>query len=202
MMQNTRNIRNIFVSKNTDKEFNSKELAILEKNKKFFSHDAKYVRTMLKIINGDSEISIRLLDWFVSNYSKKNNTSYTIKINDVKSSFVVHNEYKNQLNGYSKTYFDPFCRKEKIVYYYKDNNKRHRIAFNSSIGQLNFFQWAIRNRIIIYVQNHIEDIDRDMKITAKENKVKKELLLKEQLRLSEVFSNISDESDTNPILMM
>src|ERR1044071_1260010 len=110
MTQNI-NIKKIFVPSKTGKEFNSMETAILEKNHKFFSHDTKYVKTMLKIIDGDSDISIRLLDWFVANYSKKNNTSYKIKINNSKESFVVHNEYKNKLNGYSKDYFDPFCRR-------------------------------------------------------------------------------------------
>src|SRR5258708_3991025 len=122
---------------NSSEKIDSKEMFILEKNKQFFSYNRKYIDTMLKIINGESDISIRLLDWFVSNYSKEYNTSYKIKINDTKSLFCVYNEYKNQLNGYSKDYFDPFCRKKKILYLYKDKNNENKIAFRSSIGQLN-----------------------------------------------------------------
>ena len=96
----------------SNEKFTPKERDILEKNKNFFSSDPKYIKEMLEIINGESEISIRVLDWFVANYSKKNNTSYRIKINERDEYFYVNNEYKNQLNGYSKLYFDPFCRKK------------------------------------------------------------------------------------------
>lgn len=158
----------------SNEKFTSKEKDILEKNKKFFSTDRKYIDAMLEIINGESEISIRVLDWFVANYSKKNNTFYKIKINGKEDFFYVNNEYKNQLNGYSKLYFDPFCRKKKVVYTYRDkDNDKKSLSFISSIGQLNFFQWAIRNKVIIYVKLHIKEIEQDMKETSKKNKEKK-----------------------------
>ena len=34
--------------------------------------------TILPIINGEANISIRIIDWFVTNYAKKNYTVYTI----------------------------------------------------------------------------------------------------------------------------
>lgn len=157
----------------SDEKFTYKEKQILKKNKKFFSTDRKYVEEMLKIINGESDISIRVLDWFVANYSKKYNTVYKIKINGIESFFNVNIEYKNQLNGYSKLYFDPFCRRKKVIYSYKNNDGKKNINFVSSIGQLNFFQWAIRNKVIKYVQIHLEEIENDMKETSKRNKEKK-----------------------------
>src|SRR5271154_5760781 len=143
----------------TTEKFNTTELEILAKNKKFFSTDRKYIDALLEIINGESNISIRVLDWFVSNYSKKKNTVYKIRINGKEDYFYVNNEYKNQLNSYSKWYFDPFCRKQKLIYSYKDKNNKNNISFYSSIGQLNFFQWAIRNKVIKYVQSHIKEIE-------------------------------------------
>ena len=113
------------------------------------------------------------MDWFVANYSKKNNTFYKIKVNGKEDFFYVNNEYKNQLNGYSKLYFDPFCRKKKVEYRYRDKDGKNAIGFTSSIGQLNFFQWAIRNKVIVYVKSHIKDIEQDMKDTSKKNKEKK-----------------------------
>lgn len=162
----------------TNEKFTSKEKDILEKNKNFFSTDRKYIEAMLKIIDGESEISIRVLDWFVANYSKKYNTIYKIKINGIDSLFNVNIEYKNQLNGYSKQYFDPFCRKKKVIYSYKNNDGGKDINFVSSIGQLNFFQWAIRNKIIKYVHMHLREIEDDMKETSKRNKEKKIAALK------------------------
>lgn len=191
-----------FILVNPNDKFDSKEFDILEKNKRFYSHDKKYVDTMIQIISGESNISIRVLDWFVSNYSKKNNTCYKITINGKPDFFYVHNEYKNQLNGYSKHYFDPFCRKKKIIYCYRDKNGNDNgdtdadVNFITSIGQLNFFQWAIKNKIITYVERHIKDIDSDMKLTTKLNKKrKKELsILKEQEEV-DVMSESSDHSE-------
>jgi hypothetical protein len=179
------------------KKIDMKERLILEKNRRFFSHNRKYVDSMLKIINGESKISIRLLDWFISNYSKKKNTYYFIKVNSVNSEFFVYREYKNQLAAYSKDYFDPFCRKRKIVYSYKDEDGKNPITFMSSIGQLNFFQWAIRSRIIMYVENHYNEIDLDMKKSQKENKLLKESSLNNPVsdEASEAETGSESESD-------
>lgn len=157
----------------SEEKFTSGELDILARNKKFFSTDRKYINSMLDIIDGKSDISIRILDWFVANYSKKNNTCYKIKINGKEDFFYVHNEYKNQLNGYSKMYFDPFCRKKKVIYSYKANDGGKDINFLSSVGQLNFFRWAISNKVIKHVQLHIKEIYTDMKDTGKKNREKK-----------------------------
>lgn len=157
---------------NSEEKFLSEEVDILKKNKSFFDSNQKYIEEMLSIINGESNISIRGLDWFVANNSKKNNTFYKININGKKEFFYVNNEYKNQLNGYSKNYFDPFCRKKKIIYSYTSPAGKN-IVFVSSIGQLNFFQWALRNKVIKYVQLHIKEIEKDMKETAKQNKIMK-----------------------------
>ena len=181
----------------SNEKFTTKEKEILEKNKLFYSADPKYINEMLEIINGESEISIRVLDWFVSNYSKKNNTFYKIKINGRDDFFYVNNQYKNQLNGYSKQYFDPFCRKKKVAYTYKNNGSSKDIIFLSSIGQLNFFQWAIRNKVIKYVKLHIKEIEEDMKETSKRNKEKKLARSKELKNSNDVEDEefYSDEPD-------
>lgn len=186
-----------FKSINNEK-FTSKELDILEKNRKFFSADRKYLQAMLEIIDGRSDISIRVLDWFVANYSKKNNTIYKIKINGRDSLFNVNIEYKNQLYGYSKQYFDPFCRKKKIIYTYHANDGGKDINFLSSIGQLNFFRWAIRFKVIQYVQRHLTEIENDMKETTKLNKEKK--LVSNTSSGDTKMENISQNDDPDPVI--
>lgn len=184
-----------------NEKFTPKEKDILERNKKFFSTDRKYVDMMLRIINGESDISIRVLDWFVANYSKKNNTFYKIRINDRNEFFYVNNEYKNQLNGYSKQYFDPFCRKKKVIYSYHNSISvgNIKIVFESSIGQLNFFQWAIRNKVIKYVELHLKEIEKDMKETSKKNKEKK-LAALEKVNNIEYEKEELINNDPDPII--
>ena len=46
----------------------------------FYKNEA-YLTKMLKIITGESKISLRIVDWFATNYAKKNYTLYNI--NDI-----------------------------------------------------------------------------------------------------------------------
>ena len=71
--------------------------------------------------------------------------------------FVVYIDYKLQLKGYQKKQFDPFCRRSRINFYY-DTNK----YFITTVGQLNFFRWAIMNGIIDYIEKNIKAIEEDM----------------------------------------
>lgn len=180
---------------NEQEKLLSKEIDILEKNNNFFSSNSKYVDEMLKIINAESNISIRVLDWFVANYSKKNNTCYKISVNNKKEFFYVNNEYKNQLNGYSKLYFDPFCRKRKVIYTYRSQNRDKKVVFLTSIGQLNFFQWAIKNKVIKHVELHIKEIEDDMKETSRKNKERKAILSQSDNSSNEQEITYSDDPD-------
>jgi hypothetical protein len=113
---------------------------------------------MMKIINGESKISLRIVDWFVTNYSKKYYTVYelTTALTGVER-FKVYNDYKLKLKAYSKRRFDPFCRWERISIPYDEEN-----FMETTIGQLNFFKWAIENTIIDYIETHYQEIETDM----------------------------------------
>ena len=109
---------------------------------------------MLSIINGESKISLRIVDWFSTNYAKKNYTVYNL--NNGKR-FKVYIDYKLKLRAYSKKRFDPFCRWERIIIPYKDG-----ISIQTTIGQLNFFKWALENEVINYIEDNYETIETDM----------------------------------------
>ena len=53
---------------------------------------------LTQILNKSGGISLRNLEWFITNYSKKNNLTY--KTCDGKL-FSVHVAYKSSLDGYS-----------------------------------------------------------------------------------------------------
>ena len=65
---------------------------------------------LLKILNGEEKISLRIIDWFVTNYSKKYYTVYYIEESTKTRRFKVYNDYKLKLRAYSKRRYDPFCR--------------------------------------------------------------------------------------------
>jgi hypothetical protein len=62
---------------------------------------------MLSIITGESKISLRIVDWFATNYAKKNYTTYVIEGSNERR-FKVYVDYKLKLKAYSKKRFDPF----------------------------------------------------------------------------------------------
>ena len=122
-----------------------------------YYNDKGNLTRMMKIINGESPISLRIVDWFVTNYSKKNFVVYELTQNNHTNRFKVFNDYKLKLKAYSKKRFDPFCRWDRITIPY-DNN-RH---METTIGQLNFFKWALQNNVINYIENHYKEIEADM----------------------------------------
>ena len=104
---------------------------------------------MLSIINGESKISLRIVDWFATNYAKKYYTVYDIENDETIQRFKVYNDYKLKLKAYSKKRFDPFCRWERITFPYKNDT-----SIQTTIGQLNFFKWALENKVIQYIKEH------------------------------------------------
>ena len=151
-----------------------KQNLILEKLKLFYENKSN-MKQLLDIINSNSKISLRIIDWFVTNYSKKNfvvipvkKTSYvmgeklttktrkkTTKTTEVDINVFLN--YKAQLKSFSKKQFDPFCRRERISFKYNDGE-----SVVTTVGQLNFFKWAIENDILKYIGNNLKDIEEDM----------------------------------------
>ena len=126
---------------------------------KFYAENNN-MEKILPIINGQSTLSLRLIDWFATNYSKKNYTVYNIKKkNGDERRFKVYIDYKLKLKAYSKKRFDPFCRWERITIPYDSDEEKF---IQTTIGQLNFFKWAIENNVIEYIENNYTSIEYDM----------------------------------------
>ena len=126
---------------------------LLKNLKDFYNVDGR-IDMMLSVINGESKISLRIVDWFATNYAKKNYTIYNI---DDNKRFKVYVDYKLNLKAYSKKRFDPFCRWERITIPYEDDK-----FIQTTIGQLNFFRWALENKVIEYIENNYSEIENDM----------------------------------------
>jgi hypothetical protein len=132
---------------------------LLLNNLMTFFKNEDHVKKMLDIITGESRISLRIVDWFVTNYAKKYYTLFTIDGEEGRSArrFKVYVEYKLKLKSYNKKNFDPFCRWERISIPYKDGT-----FFETTIGQLNFFKWSIENQVIDYIESNYDAIEKDM----------------------------------------
>jgi len=141
------------------------KLSLLMKSLTDFYTNSVYIEQIKSIIDQNSVISLRILDWFITNYSKKHRTI----INGAVGSIDVYQNYKLQLKSFSKKQFDPFCRKNKILFYYNDDD-----YIETSCGQLCFFRWCFENNILNYVKTNLSTIEQDMKISLKSKKTKKD----------------------------
>jgi len=123
----------------------------------FYKNDATMDK-MMKIITGESKISLRIIDWFATNFAKKNFTVIdSLDEMGRTKRFKVYVDYKLKLKAYSKRFFDPFCRWERISVPYKNGN-----FIETTIGQLNFFKWTLENNIIKFIEDNYDDIECDM----------------------------------------
>jgi hypothetical protein len=123
-----------------------------------FYSNRDHLHKMMYIINGESKVSLTIVDWFVTNYAKKYYTVYSLPTSSSETvRFKVYNDYKLKLKAYSKKRFDPFCRWERIFIPY--DQEKH---METTIGQLNFFKWAIENNIVDYIKQHYDEIEADM----------------------------------------
>jgi len=146
--------------------------------------------------NNTPKISLRIIDWFVTNYAKKYFVVYDIDdvamssatTYDASRRFKVFNDYKLKLKAYSKKRFDPFCRWTRI--------RLPNMASETTLGQLNFFKWAIENRVLEYIEAHYEDIEHDMNTRNSNSKRRRSPTSTAELDLdAEAEGDVDDDND-------
>lgn len=143
---------------------------LLLKSFEYFYENLDCYNDLIAIINSQTKvnkfkISIRLIDYFVTKYSKKYKISY--RFSDSKNDnilFSIYQSYKQQLKLFQKKNFDPFARGTRIPYFINNN------CIITTIGQLNFFKWFISKKIIDYVIKNKEAIEIEINKSNK-NKV-------------------------------
>jgi hypothetical protein len=121
---------------------------------KFFSH-SEHLGLLGRIIRGSHRLSLRVIDWFVTNYSRTQNV--LLSTSEDGPPLNVHLAYRSQLKAYSKQLFDPFRRRDRISFVGMDGT-----TIETTVGQLNFFRWAISHNIIDYIEKHVVAIENDM----------------------------------------
>ena len=129
-------------------------------NLQTFYNETGNLEKITPILKGESPISLRLVDWFITNYAKKNNTSYMMGTKQ----FLVHFNYKRELKAYSKKLFDPFCRRDRIMF-----EALNQASIMTTVGQLNFFRWFIEKKILDFIEDNRTAIEADMNASIKEH---------------------------------
>ena len=89
------------------------------------------------------------------------------KVNNSTIQFFVYLRYRSQLTSYHKIKFDPFCRNDRIINWGPNKD------ITTTLAQLNFFKWAIENRVLDYIEGHLKEIEVDMNTNIRPSKDKK-----------------------------
>ena len=150
---------------------NVKQDLLMKSLTAYFKKNKKNLNKMVKIINGKSNISLRIIDWFITNYSKKYNTIIRKPNKTKKDSYTmfnIHHNYKTQLKSFSKKQFDPFRRNMRIDFEYETGK-----TIETTVAQMNFFRWAFKNNIIEHIHKKYKTIEKDMLENIKNKNKKK-----------------------------
>lgn len=117
-----------------------------------FYTKANIESVLLPVLDQRNCVSLRAVDWLVTNFAKKNNVVITVKAR----LFNIHHEYKTSLSYFRRRNFDPFRRRMRITFVHDGT------THETTIGQLNFIRWAHENKIMEYAFSNISEIEEDM----------------------------------------
>lgn len=137
-------------------QIQSQEQWVLFRLEKFYANHT-HLEKVKSILDGTSKLSLRLIDWFVTNYAKKFNVAY---LSRNQKHVIVYLSYKSHLKAYSKKMFDPFCRWKRIKFQ----------DIETTVGQLNFFEWALSDDVLDYLEKNREQVQADMESRIHESK--------------------------------
>lgn len=144
----------------TINDFKKKEKMLYEVLNNFFNQcTLDEVKMIMEIIDGNHLISLRFLDWFVTRFCYLYKLSIPINNSYNKEQyFNINISYKAQLKSFKKRYFDPFRRKKKFNFWFG----KHDLNILTTLGQLNFFRWALSFDVIKYAENNYSEINKKM----------------------------------------
>lgn len=169
---------------------------VISSLQKFYANHPE-IDKVLQYLNGEAPLSLRIIDWFVTKYSRKNFIRYVLNGQE----FLVYLSYKGQLKAYSKQYFDPNCRRERIMFKIPNHEQ-----FMTTIGKLNFFRWALESNILDYIEHHEEEIRKgynqylkEITQTHKRNKNTSTDNTKDQLDTVDTVDNVDNINMLNTI---
>lgn len=140
----------------------------------------------------EKSLSLRLLDWTCTNYSKSKGVKYVVEHEESGEKEVVylHSLYKTYLKIFKRRLFDVFRRK-KLIYFFLEKKgggdgggEPCSSLCSTTVGQLNYFKWAVRYKVPQYTQAHREEIEKHMNESISRSKILKNLTKQKRVCLS------------------
>lgn len=124
-----------------------------------FYRNGTFESIVLPIIRDKKPLALRDIDWLVTNYSLAFPVVYQDPTRNVAAPFNVHASYERHENDWKKRLFDPCQRGPRIMFYAGGQQ------YETTIGQLNFFKWAIEHGVIDWAVQHRDEIRQHHQVT-------------------------------------
>ena len=163
----------------------NKQQILLNALVQYYKAPAK-IAAFSDIISRKSNVSLRVIDYLCTNYARQHDVVYYIG----KKSFNLHLQYQAQLKAYSKMQFDPFKRHQRIVIDVPKNIVSSG-KLESTVAQLNFFKWALNNKVIDFLKDekNMEAVEKHMAAhsAAKHKHEKKKVLKRHNVCVTVTF---------------
>ena len=145
---------------------NQRQISIMQRIVGFYT-DAIITDILVPLVNQECGISLRALDWLVTNYSKKHNIVCKARNNNL---FNIYHGYKVALSHFRRRNFDPFRRRSRIEVHMNDG-----IVCESTVGQCNFLHWAYSNGVLTYAIENAKAIETDMNSASAMHKAERRI---------------------------
>jgi len=161
---------------------------LLKELAEFFTDDLlrDYLLPLLSPAEGGTgEMSRRVMDWFVVNYTKKWPVMYRWEVRPGWSEEVnVCRNYELHMKKYGKHSLDVFCRNKQRVHFQLDGR-----VLQSVVAQLNFVRWAIQYGVFQQLRARYDAVRDDHHANmAKSRRVRKEAVASGRHRKRESLS--------------
>ncbi len=154
----------LFVSQ---KPLDRKQLPVLQMLVQYYTPEVlrEVLIPIIAHTEKDGKLSLRALDWLVTNYSKKNPIIYKVNPPGLPERVVnIYSEYKTWLWKHRRSHFDPFRRRQRLSF------TLDGVEYTTTVGQLNFMYWASRYGVLDYARSHLADIESDHAASTKNKK--------------------------------
>lgn len=153
------------------------EKSLLRRLKQLYT--PKLIReVLLPLVEQTSPVSLRTLDWCVTNWSKQHNIVCSAQRSGHFTN--VHHAYRTMLSFWKRRLFDPFRRRRRVRLNFEG------ASYETTLGQANFAIWSHESGVLAYAKGHLEEIEKDMnsisQVQKRKRKEAKHLGFKRQRR--------------------
>lgn len=137
----------------------------------YYENNDQLVSTLVEVATQKFGVSQRLMDYYCTNFAKKFGVVTVLKTSYGPNAVHVFSLYKDWLRHYRRRSFDPFRRRERVLF---EHPHEPGTLLETTVAQLNFLRWADMYGIIEHMRQNLALIESDMLTSLRESKARRQ----------------------------